>query len=159
MLQLPPWPTWDALHPFIVHFPIALLLLSPLFILISAIVSPPKGKPYMITALVILLLGTSSLFLAVVTGHAASGVSERGGAIEAVLENHEDLAEETLIIFGLLCAILFGMLTVPRWMRVDDDRIFSEALPLAFVAFVFGGNSVCRKHGSCWGTAGSRIRY
>ena len=32
MLQLPPMPTWDAMHPLLIHFPIVLLLISPLFI-------------------------------------------------------------------------------------------------------------------------------
>ena len=63
MLQFPPLPTWDSLHPLIIHFPIALLLLCPLFILISAIPPPPKGKPYMTAALLILLWEPAVYFL------------------------------------------------------------------------------------------------
>jgi uncharacterized membrane protein len=134
MLQLPPLPTWDSLHVLIIHFPIALLLLSPLFILISAILSPSRGKPYMIAALIILFLGTGSLFIAALTGHAAAELAERGGAIDAVLETHEGLASETQILFAGLSIILLGMYLVPRVLRRQEDRLFSTFLPLAFLA-------------------------
>jgi uncharacterized membrane protein len=134
MLQFPPLPTWDSLHPLIIHFPIALLLLSPLFVLISAVLTPVKGKPYMIAALMILLLGTGSLFIAGSTGHAAADLAERGGALDAVLETHEDLAGETQIVFAILSAILLGMYVIPKVLRREENRLFSTFLPLAFLA-------------------------
>ena len=36
MTQLPPIPQWSSLHPLIVHFPIALFLLSPLLMIAAA---------------------------------------------------------------------------------------------------------------------------
>ena len=134
MLQLPPLPTWDSLHVLIIHFPIALLLLSPLFILISAILSPSRGKPYMIAALIILYLGTGSLFIAASTGHAAAELVVRGGAVDAVLETHEDLASETQILFAGLSLISLGIYLVPRVLRRGDNRLFSTFLPTAFLA-------------------------
>ena len=134
MLQFPPLPSWDSLHPLIIHFPIVLLLLSPLFVLISAIPAPPKGKPYMNVALMVLLLGTASLFIAGSTGHAASELAERGGPVNAVLETHEDLASETQIVFSGLAAILLGMYLIPKLLHRQEDRLYSTVLPTAFLA-------------------------
>lgn len=134
MLQLPPLPAWDSLHPLIIHFPIVLLLLSPLFIAMSAAMRPPKGRPYMIVALIVLLLGTGSLFLALSTGEAASELAERGGAVDAVLKNHESLAEETRFVFTGLSVILLGMFVLPLVLRRQETRLFSTVLPLSFLA-------------------------
>jgi len=134
MLQLPPLPTWDSLHVLTIHFPIALLLLTPVFIVISAVLTPPKGRPYMIAALVTLLLGTASVFVAASTGHAAAELAERGGAVDAVLKTHEELAEETRIVFAGLSAILLGMFAIPRFLARGENRLFSSFLPSAFLA-------------------------
>lgn len=134
MLHFPFMPTWDSLHPLIIHFPIVLLLLSPLFILIGAVLPTPKGKPYMIAALIVLLLGTISIFVSTSTGQAAAELADRGGPVNAVLESHEDLARETQFIFAGLSAILLGIFALPRIMRRKDTRVFSTFLPLAFLA-------------------------
>lgn len=134
MLHFPYMPTWDSLHPLIIHFPIALLLLSPLFILIGAVLPAPKGRPYMIAALIVLLLGTVSIFISTSTGQAAAELAERGGKVNAVLESHEDLAKETQVIFAGLSLILLGIFALPRMLRRKDTRLFSTFLPLAFLA-------------------------
>jgi len=134
MLQLPPMPAWDSLHVLIIHFPIALLLLSPIFILISAALTPPKGRPYMVAALITLVLGTSSLFLATSSGHSAAELAERGGPADAVLKMHEELGEQTRILFAGLSAISLGMYLIPRFLRRDENRLFSSFLPAAFLS-------------------------
>ncbi len=134
MLQFPPIPSWDSMHVLIIHFPIALLLLSPIFVLISAFLTPPKGRPYMIAALITLLLGTTSLICAASSGRAAAELAERGGAVDSVLKMHQELGEETEIVFGCLSAILLGMYLVPRFLRRDENRLFSTFLPAAFLA-------------------------
>lgn len=139
MQQFPPMPAWDALHPLIIHFPIVLLLVSPLFITISAALPPPKGRPFMMTAIFLLLLGTASLFIAMSTGKAAAKVVERGGTIDAVLETHQNFASETLIVFSELSIILLGIFLLPRILRQRETRLFSTVLPLTFLAFYFGG--------------------
>jgi uncharacterized membrane protein len=134
MLQIPPIPAWDSLHVLIIHFPVALLLLTPIFIVISAVLTPPKGRPYMIAALITLLLGTASVFIAASTGHAAAELAERGGPVDAILKMHEELAEETELVFAGLSAILLGMYALPRILRRDENRLFSTFLPSAFLA-------------------------
>ena len=57
MLQFPAIPSWDALHPLIIHFPIALLLIAPIFIrVVGAALTPAKGRSYLIAAMVLLLV-------------------------------------------------------------------------------------------------------
>jgi len=51
MFQFPPIPSWDAWHPMIIHFPIALLLIAPVFILLGALLEPARGRPYLIAAM------------------------------------------------------------------------------------------------------------
>jgi hypothetical protein len=78
MFQLPPIPSWAGLHPLMIHFPIALLLVAPLFIVAGAILSPRKSRPAMMAALLLMVLGTVSIFVAVESGEAAGRIAERG---------------------------------------------------------------------------------
>lgn len=133
MAQFPPMPTWDSLHPIIIHFPIVLLLLSPLFILISAALPLSRGRPYMTVALIMLLLGTGSLFLAAATGEAAAKLAERGGPVDAVLASHERFAEETEIVFSAFSAILVGVVALPWVLRREETRLTATLLPLSFL--------------------------
>lgn len=134
MLQFPPIPTWDSFHPLIIHFPIVLLLVSPVFLVMSMIPRPPKGRPYMVAALITILLGTISIYFATATGEASAELAERGGAINSVLDHHETLAEATEITFTILSVILLGIHLVPLILHRQETRLFSTFLPLAFLA-------------------------
>ncbi len=139
MQQFPSIPAWQGLHPLIIHFPIVLLLVSPLFVVISAMFPPPRGRPYMMTAILLLLLGTVSLFIATSTGKAAAKFVERGGAMGALLETHQSFASETITVFSELSLMLLGIFLLPRILRRRETRLFSTVLPLTFLAFYFGG--------------------
>ena len=99
MLQFPPIPSWESLHPLIIHFPIVLLLIAPLVILVSAILPPTKSRPYILMGLAGVLLGTATLFMAASSGEAAAELADRDAAINAVLESHEHLASASRIVF------------------------------------------------------------
>lgn len=139
MPQFPPIPTWDSLHPMIIHFPIVLLLLTPLFILTSAALPPKKGRPYLIVALIMLLLGTGSLFLAAATGEAAARLAERGGPVDAALATHQRLAEETKIVFSVFSVILLGVVALPRILHREETRLTAAWMPLSFLVLYCAG--------------------
>ncbi len=138
MFQLPPILSWDALHPLIIHFPIALLLVAPMFVIAALLVSAPKRQAFMISALALMILGTASVYVAVETGEAAGKLAERTAQVNANLERHEGLAEKTRITFTVLTLILAGMLIVPRLVRWEPSRAISAIASVVFLV-LYGG--------------------
>lgn len=139
METLPPIPNWTELHPLVIHFPIALLLVAPIFIIIGIIVNPLKGRPFFIAALVLMLLGTAGAFLAIATGEAAGEIAERTPAVSVVLERHEDLAEMTRIVFSVLTLLFAAILLLPRLLMREAPVATARVLPLAFLMFYTAG--------------------
>jgi len=139
MFQLPPVPSWDGLHPLIIHFPIGLLLVAPVFILLGALVEPRRGRMFLIAALVLLLLGTGAIFFAVQTGEAAGKLAERTPEINAVLEHHEQLAERSKLVFSVLTFVLALVIFFPALIRREIPRWAYVAMPLVFLVFYGGG--------------------
>ena len=133
MLQFPPTPGWDAMHPLLIHFPIVLLLLTPLFVLIGAILRPPKNRPYMTVALITLLLGTLSLFLAASSGEEAAELADRAGGVNSVLSAHEALASTSQILFVAFSAVFVGIYIWPRLFRSIETRTTATVIPVAFL--------------------------
>lgn len=136
---LPPIPSWTELHPLVVHFPIALLLVAPLFIAAGILMNPSKGHPFLIAALALMLLGTAGTFLAVATGEAAGEVAQRTAAVNTVLQRHEDLAETTRIVFSVLTLIFAALLFLPRLLKREATIVSARILPLAFLLFYSAG--------------------
>ncbi|HSB75503.1 MAG TPA: DUF2231 domain-containing protein [Terriglobales bacterium] len=138
MIQLPPVPAWDALHPLIVHFPIALLLITPLFIVLGSVLEEEKGRMYLISGLILMALGTGAVFVALETGEAAGKLAERTPEINAVLEHHEQLAEITRAVFSALTVIFAAILFLPRLLRRSSGRLI-RTLPLVFLLIYGAG--------------------
>src|SRR5579883_1369195 len=105
MLTLPPIPSWQAIHPLIVHFPIALLLVAPLFIVVAILRKPERNLPYLIAALILMALGTVGTYLASSSGEAAGQLAESVPQAKPVLEQHEELAVTTELAFTALTLI------------------------------------------------------
>ena len=139
MINFPPIPSWDGLHPLIVHFPIALLLIAPLFVLIGALLSPLKGRTWFLTALTLMAVGTVSIFVAVSTGQSAGELADRNEAVSAVLERHEQLAETTRIVFAVLTVIFATIVLAPMALRRVPGRATSTILALIFLLFYGAG--------------------
>lgn len=132
-------PVWYSMHPMVVHFPIALLLVTPLFILIGAALPPARGRPYMIVALMLLALGTAGLFVAFPTGQTAAATAPRSQAAGFLLQTHQALASETRLIFAVLFVIDLGVVLIPAYLHRPESRLFSTVLPLSFLLLYSAG--------------------
>lgn len=137
--MFPPIPSWDGLHPLIIHFPIALLLVAPILILIG-LMSPNKGRAFLGAALVLMILGTIASWVAVSTGEAAGELAERAAGAGAVLEQHEDLAETTRMAFTGLTALFLVILFAPAIFRRQFPK--KVLLPVNLLFLILYGSAV-----------------
>ncbi len=108
-MTLPPWPGWDGLHPLVIHFPIALLMVAPLFVLLALVLRRHATQLSWAT-LALLVLGTIATWVAVSTGRAAGELAEHTDAINAVILRHEEMAETTRLVFTVL-TLLYALVT------------------------------------------------
>ncbi|HEV2350604.1 MAG TPA: DUF2231 domain-containing protein [Terriglobia bacterium] len=136
---MPIIPGWDGLHPLIIHFPIALLFTVPLFVILGAVFSPPWGRAFLLSALILMVLGTASIFLAVETGQAAGESARSRPAIQAAIDQHRDLAESTEVLFSVLTFAFAALLFVPKWIRAELIRTVNVALLAVFLIFYATG--------------------
>jgi len=139
MVQMPVIPPWEGLHPLIVHFPIALLLITPLLVIVGALLTPEKGRIVLYTALGLMLMGTLGTFLAAATGEAAGKLAERTPQVDAVLEHHEELADATRAVFAGLTLIFAAIVFAPKVFRKLPGKLVTTALPLVFLLFYGAG--------------------
>ena len=139
MIQTPVIPPWEGLHPLIVHFPIALLLITPLLVIVGALLAPEKGRVVLYTALGLMFMGTLGAFLAAASGEAAGKLAERTPQVDAVLERHEQLADATRAVFAGLTVIFAAIVFAPKVFRRLPGRLVTTALPLMFLLFYGAG--------------------
>lgn len=88
-----------ALHPMLVHFPIALLFASVLFDVASTALMRNSLRE---GALWLLGLGLLGGIVAAIAGGQAEEVAEKAGVAESLIETHETLAYITLGITAIL---------------------------------------------------------
>ncbi len=141
MLPLPPNPGWEGLHPLVIHFPIALLLVAPAFVIIGMIFNR-HARGFFLSGFFLVLLGTASAFVAVQTGKAAGELAERTPEISAVLERHEDLAETSVTVFSVLTIWYALLLFGPALLKKELPRKFYAAAYVIFLFIYAAGSAV-----------------
>ena len=139
--MFPPIPSWDAMHPLIVHFPIALLLVAPILVIVGMFL-PKHSRGLFIAGFVLMAMGTIATYVAVATGEAAGELAERTPGVAAVLEGHEKLAETTRLIFTALTVIFAAILFSPLLFKRRLGNKSSLVLTLAFLLLYSAGSLV-----------------
>ena len=136
----PPQPPWEGMHPLVVHFPIALLLFAAVFVVLAMIV-PKRGWWFSVSALIVLIGGTASAFVAVSTGEAARDVVEEGeDEMFDVMQQHEDVMEQARNVFVALTVIYAGIVVLPLLAKSLQSLKFAMPANLIFLAALMGAN-------------------
>jgi uncharacterized membrane protein len=137
--MLPPWPGWDGLHPLIIHFPVALLLVAPVFLVLS-VVWRKHAVGFGLSALILLALGTVAAFVAVETGEAAAELADRTEAITAAISGHQQLAEQARNLFAVITVCYAVLLALPRlFKRLATPGVQVAVTLVVLVAVLAGG--------------------
>jgi len=115
----------DLLHPLIVHFPIALLSVLPVLIVLG-LFSKNSSKAFYFSALILMVIGTVTAYLAYSSGRAAGELVDRTPEISAVLARHKEFAKYTRFFFTVLTATFAVQLFV--FPRISKKWIVGSSL-------------------------------
>lgn len=138
MSWLPPIPPWNAIHVVIVHIPIALLAISPLFVLLGML--PGRWQAgTRLAALVLLLIGSTAAFIAVESGEAAAEIATTTEVSGPILEHHAELGEWTRNVFaGITGAYLLFVIATLFWPRFKNPLLTVSIQLLLLAASLVG---------------------
>ncbi|MEQ8769985.1 MAG: DUF2231 domain-containing protein [Phycisphaerales bacterium] len=120
--MLPPLPDWDAAHPLIVHFPIGLLLVAPVFMLIAVFVRKPA---WTIATVLLLLIGTVGTWGAYYSGEAAEVYWRTTGDLDPDIDK----------------------LMADHHVAGGQARLFATFVTIAFIAWALLSAKLAKKRG------------
>lgn len=127
--------SWSELHPLVVHFPIALLLIAPVFVVLGSFQPSTRGRTLLFSALVLMCLGTAGAFMAQFSGNAAARTAVQTAGAHRVLEAHEEIAEVTSIVFAVLTLAFAAILGTIWYRNLTSSRVLQKVVPLVFLVF------------------------
>ncbi len=126
-------PDLTYLHPMVVHFPIALLIVGFAFDIVSLFV---RKEFFLKAGLYLLILGAAGAVAAFISGNlAGEGVAE-GGSLQQAIGRHEEAATLTLWILGAAVVV--------RLASIVFRKFESSLRWLGVILFLAGALSVSR---------------
>lgn len=150
----------DPLHPMVVHFPVVLVVILPIFAIITALRARDSTRPAKAWALTAVLAAALfvSAFTAVRTGQDQEDRVEEVVPRQAI-HTHEEAGERFLVLSGALALVaIAGLLggragEAARWVATAG----SVALVIAGVQVGHSGGELVYRHGaaSAYVTSGS----
>jgi len=121
------------LHPVIIHFPIALLIIGFLADIIGMVF---KKEFFTKAGFYLLILGTIGVIAAYLSGNIAGEGVEEAGSLKQALENHEHAAELSLWLMVAAAVVRLAVVAAKKYTGV-----FKYA---ALVLFLAGVLSIIR---------------
>ena len=134
-LVLPSLPAWEAAHPAVSHFPIALLVLAPALMLVGLIRRRLREELFVL-AFAALALGTCGIYLSAASGDAARDVAPKALPIAAAIAEHEELGSLARALFTGLSVLCALALFAPRLLRRKLAPAVSTSL--CWILFLLG---------------------
>ena len=125
-------PPLNHIHPAIVHFPVALLAVAPGLVLLGAL-WPAQRRGVHAAALILLLLGLLGALVALATGEAAKTFAHRTPELRVALDHHQDLAWQTVAIFGALALAWLARWAASRFLQWQWPPRIGRALALLWL--------------------------
>jgi|WetSurMetagenome_2_1015567.scaffolds.fasta_scaffold08944_2 uncharacterized membrane protein len=132
MFQLPSIPSWDALHPGISHFPIALLLVAPLLIL-AGLFMTQRRQGLFVMALVLMIAGSLGIYLSASTGDEAKLLAPKTQDVQKAVDLHESVGSAARAVFSGLTVLFAALLYGPGLLKRTLSPRVSGALAWAFL--------------------------
>jgi len=138
MNPFPPLPAWESAHPFIVHFPIALLFVA--FIpMVIGLVDWKRRWVWQVAGLLLLLLGTAGAFVAVMSGEATEHkLVVTSEVIEEAIEHHEHAGEFARTLAVAATALFVVVLGLGAGLKKGKGRRIAVAIGALAFAGVYG---------------------
>lgn len=126
-------PPFDHLHPAVVHFAIAPLVLAPLFVLL-ALLWRSQRRGILAAALLLLLAGLTCAVLALLSGAAAERFARATPELRAALQSHELVAQRTTLLFAVLTLLLLLFWLFPYFRKRQLSAGLEQTLLLLWLA-------------------------
>lgn len=112
MVQLSMIPDWDCIHPLLIHFPLTLFFLAPVFLLFASLTKATTRRTFLTSALTVMLLGITLTYAAFAAGQTAAASVTRTEEVRTVVDRHRELAgfarsslTAATLLFGLTVLI------------------------------------------------------
>lgn len=130
----PALPPWEGMHPIVIHLPIALLAIAPLFVLLGIII-PKRG--FTASALLLMLMGTAGAWLATNTGDAAYDVMDQAMSTDdwdfyekadEAAQLHQEMSETARNMFTGLTALFALGLAIWGWRESWLARVIPQLI-------------------------------
>ncbi|MBI4912184.1 MAG: hypothetical protein HY823_05565 [Acidobacteria bacterium] len=130
-------PSWNHLHPAVVHFPIALGVAVPLLALL-ALLWPGQRRGLLAGSLLVLALALGAALLALATGQAAEPFARRTPELRAALLSHESRAQLATVLLAFLGLALGALLGIPSLLRRSLPEPVLRGMLILWIAFSLG---------------------